>query len=121
MAMITTTRKLREALEAQDAYAYRRGDECLATVFPEKFVEAVRYALNVGMSCEHLVAFIRLAAGLYDCLDVMDGEQMISRSNEIVQAIQGDVNYQSRMENFRRRLQREREVSLQPKRKGLIR
>lgn len=98
----TATEWMWDAIEADEANP--RPVEDGRCPFPLKFLSALRVALEGGMSAEQITAFIILIAGLYESLDVMEGEDLVERCREIAHAIKADVWHQERQAALKRRV-----------------
>ena len=90
---------------------------------PAVFLCGLRGALDAGLSCEQITAFLVLFTGIYEAADRMPGEVLIERSRFLVDAMRGDiadVNDQGRQLERNRKYQEERERQRLAKRKMRI-
>lgn len=84
------TRLLREAIESE--YIIESSPESVTgPQFPRVFLEALRESLIVGWSCDQLTSFLILITGLHETIASFDGEELVERSNYILQTMKGDL------------------------------
>ena len=66
-------------------------EEANRPTLPEMLIDALRNALEVGMSCEQITACLHLMAGLDTMEAGMHPDELVARCREISRVMQGDL------------------------------
>lgn len=60
-------------------------------ILPKSFIEGLRAALETGLSCKQIVAFLGVLTGLYEMVNVFEEGELAGRSNEILRVMRGMI------------------------------
>jgi hypothetical protein len=64
------------------------------STMPLPFLLGIRQALDAGLSCEQITSVVILMTGLYEALDVFEGEDLVRRASVIASTIRGQREIQ---------------------------
>jgi len=87
---VTQTEWLMEAVVKAEE---KTEEECSCKSFPPMFLLGLRGALEAGLSCEQIVAFLILFTGVYETADSMVGSELVERAEHIGRIMRGDIDY----------------------------
>ena len=110
---LTCTKLMRDALEA--ANPDPPPPTAKAQTWPPGFMRALRGALDAGMSCEQITAFLVIATGLHEVMGGFDGEELVERCRRVMKLVEGDKD---RLEREADEQERYRMVRDQAKSRG---
>ena len=98
---LTETRVLWEAVEALGEE--RKSTSNVKITFPESFLSGLREALVAGLTCEQIVAFLAITSELHKVLHNFDGQELLDRTDGILRAMEGDLEFLAKQKDIIKR------------------
>jgi hypothetical protein len=98
-----STQNLWDAIEA-GGVPKRRTESHSGPVFPADFLMGVRQCLEAGMTSDQITSFLLMISGLYDALQLFDGEELMERSMCIIEVMKGDMEWNEGQIAFKERV-----------------
>jgi hypothetical protein len=106
-----------EAVEKEE----EKVEACECPILPPLFVMGLRAAIDTGLSCEQITAFLVLFTGLYETADTMEGKEIVERAEQLSEIMRGDVDYVCARDLLTKRNKERRKAQkrLQKRKKGI--